>query len=106
MLNEQAPVYLDSTQPVEVRSRDLLAQMTLDEKLARFGTAWVYELLPFEEKAAGILAHGIGQIPRVGGASNLPPREVAETANRIQKYLIEETRLGIPAMVHEECCSG
>lgn len=106
MFNEKAPGYLDSTQPVEVRVNNLLDRMTLDEKLAQLGSVWVYELLPFEERAAALLQQGIGQITRIGGASNLPPREAAEIANRIQKYLLEETRLGIPAIVHEECCSG
>ena len=31
---------------------------------------------------------------------------MAETANQIQRYVIEKTRLGIPAMIHDECCSG
>lgn len=106
MSNVKTPVYLDSSQSVEARASDLLAHMALEEKLAQLGSAWVFELLPFEEKAASILKPGIGQITRVGGASNLPPREAAELANRIQRYLVEETRLGIPAMVHEECCSG
>ena len=37
---------------------------------------------------------------------SLKPEEGARVANQIQKYLIENTRLGIPALVHEECCSG
>jgi beta-glucosidase len=106
MINETTPVYQDSARSVEARVNNLLDQMTLDEKLAQLGSVWVYQLFPFEERAAGLLQDGIGQITRIGGASNLPPREAAETANRIQKYLMEETRLGIPAMVHEECCSG
>src|SRR5687767_8650769 len=83
MLNEKAPVYLDSTQSVEVRVNHLIDQMTLDEKLAQLGSAWIYQLLPVEVKAADLLKHGIGQITRIGGASNLPPREVAGTANRL-----------------------
>ncbi|MBN1311591.1 MAG: glycoside hydrolase family 3 C-terminal domain-containing protein [Anaerolineae bacterium] len=106
MKRENTPVYRDAGQPIEKRVSDLLGSMTLDEKLAQLGSAWVYELLPFDEKAPRILEHGIGHITRVGGASNLPPAEAAAVANRIQKYLLEKTRLGIPAVVHEECCSG
>jgi beta-glucosidase len=106
MVNQKTPVYLDKSQPVEERVSDLLAQMTIEEKLAQLGSAWVYELLPFDDKAADVLKRGIGHITRIGGASNLPPRECADLANRIQKHLAEETRLGIPAIVHEESCSG
>jgi beta-glucosidase len=38
--------------------------------------------------------------------SALPLREVAVFVNDIQKYLRENTRLGIPAIVHEECLNG
>jgi beta-glucosidase len=48
----------------------------------------------------------LGQVTRIGGASSLDPAAGAELANTIQKYLVENTHLGIPAMVHEECCSG
>src|SRR3978361_1959696 len=42
----------------------------------------------------------------MGGASNVRPTESVLLANNIQKFLIEHTRLGIPAVIHEECCSG
>ncbi len=97
--------YRDSTQPVEARVADLLARMTLDEKLAQLGSAWIYELAD-PERASHLMRHGIGQITRIGGASNLKPAESAAAANAIQRFLVEQTRLGIPAMVHEECCAG
>ncbi len=50
--------------------------------------------------------NGIGQITRVAGGSDLEPRQVAEVVNTLQKFLIENTRIGIPAIVHEECLSG
>jgi beta-glucosidase len=52
------------------------------------------------------LGHGIGQITRVAGASTLDPLSAAMAGNLIQKFLLEETRLGIPAILHEESCSG
>jgi beta-glucosidase len=92
------------------RVDDLISQMSLDEKIAQLGSYWVYELLTsttfVEEKAQRLLHHGIGQITRIGGASNVQPAQSAALANKIQKFLIENTRLGIPAVVHEECCSG
>ncbi|MCA9918438.1 MAG: glycoside hydrolase family 3 C-terminal domain-containing protein [Anaerolineales bacterium] len=103
-------IYQDASQPIAERVADLLGRMTLDEKLAQLGSAWVFELLTdmqFDtQKAAPILQHGLGHITRVAGASSLKPKEGAALANRIQRFLREETRLGIPAIVHEECCSG
>ncbi len=42
----------------------------------------------------------------MAGATNLRQRGVAELANEIQRFLVEETRLGIPAIIHEECLHG
>jgi beta-glucosidase len=104
------PEYLDSTRPVGERVHDLLSRLTLDEKLAQLGSVWVFQLfenMTFSQKSAELrLRHGIGQITRIGGASNLDPVASAELANTIQSFLVTSTRLGIPAMVHEECCSG
>ncbi|MEZ4768634.1 MAG: glycoside hydrolase family 3 N-terminal domain-containing protein [Caldilineales bacterium] len=102
---EGTPLYRDATQPVEARVADLLSRMTLAEKLAQLGSAWIYEL-DDPEAANRLLGNGIGQITRIGGASNLKPAESAAAANAIQRFLVGETRLGIPAMVHEECCAG
>jgi beta-glucosidase len=52
------------------------------------------------------MQHGIGQITRIGGASSAHPDDSARLANAIQEFLVRETRLGIPALVHEESCSG
>ncbi len=99
-----------STRPIRKRVSDLLNQMTLDEKLAQIGSYWIYELQTngkldqqkFEEK----LKHGIGQLTRVAGASTLDPESAAKAANTIQHFLVGRTRLKIPAILHEECCSG
>ncbi len=88
----------------------LLSEMTLDEKLAQLGSRWVYEVLTDLRydplKAYKVLGSGIGHITRLAGASSLAPEAAAETANAIQRYLVEETRLGIPALMHEESCAG
>ena len=102
---DNAIIYRDPTQPVETRVADLLSRMTLDEKLAQLGSAWIYELEDPQD-ASRLLANGIGQITRIGGASNMKPAASAAAANAIQRFLVEETRLGIPSMVHEECCAG
>jgi len=102
--------YRDASLSVDERVRDLLARMTLDEKLAQLGSTYVYEILDGTEldpdRAAKVMEHGIGQISRIAGASALEPQEVAEAANAIQHDLRTRTRLGIPAIVHEECLAG
>ena len=84
--------------------------MTLQEKVAQLGSAWVFELQESqafsEAKASSVLGNGLGQITRIGGGSTLDPQASAEMANAIQSFLVNRTRLGIPAIVHEECCSG
>jgi beta-glucosidase len=95
---------------IKQRVEALLSQMTLDEKLAQLGSWWMYELQTSgqldEIKLKSKLGHGIGQITRVAGASTLDPLAAAKAGNHIQKFLIEETRLKIPAILHEESCSG
>ncbi len=90
--------------------KDLLAQMTLEEKLAQLGGWYLYDLQTGgkldDSKIADKLGQGIGQISRVGGAGTYLPREAAKAYNKLQRYLVEQTRLHIPAIVHEECCAG
>jgi beta-glucosidase len=102
--------HMDATLPTDERVNALMAEMTLDEKIAQLGSYWIYELLNgltfAPEKAQNLLQQGIGQITRMGGASNVRPRESARLGNLIQQFLVDQTRLGIPAVIHEECCSG
>jgi beta-glucosidase len=109
-IKKQKNNYLDKNKPVDKRVNDLLSLMTIDEKLAQLGSLWIYEIFEegrFSDKKAGILMkNGIGQVTRLGGASNFDPSISARTANQIQKYLVTNTRLGIPAIIHEESCSG
>ena len=110
MSTEEAP-YLDPAQPLETRVSDLLARMSLNEKLAQIGCVWSSSLLDerggfSESRAREKLAHGIGHITRIGGATVLAPAESAAFANAIQKFLVEHTRLRIPAIIHEESCAG
>src|SRR5690349_3325619 len=84
--------------------------MTLDEKLAQLGCVWCTALVRegkfSRARADRHLANGIGEITRIGATTGLQPRERAEFANEIQRYLVEDTRLGIPAIVHEESTAG
>ncbi|MDI6856765.1 MAG: glycoside hydrolase family 3 N-terminal domain-containing protein [Dehalococcoidia bacterium] len=104
------PAYKDARRPLAERVADLLGRMTLDEKVAQLGAAWSTSLLEdgsfAEAKARELIGHGIGHITRIGGATTLRPEETAQLANEIQRFLREQTRLGIPAIVHEESCAG
>ena len=67
-LNYQNPQF-----SIAERVADLLGRMTLDEKLAQLGSAWVYELLSDSQfapdKARALMQHGIGQITRIVAAA-------------------------------------
>jgi len=97
---------------VESKVRDLLKNMTLEEKIAQLGSIRGNSLLEdgkfSREKAKNLLKNGIGQITRVSGGTRevTSPEQAASIANEIQRFLKEETRLGIPAIIHEECLSG
>ena len=86
--------------------------MTLDEKVAQLGSVWAFELVPerteLDDGSASRdrRADGIGHITRLAGATNLGRPASREAANGIQRFLVEETRLGIPAIVHEETLHG
>jgi beta-glucosidase len=118
---EQAD-YKNPELSVERRVADLLSRMTLEEKVAQMLCIWGQKKTVLFDAEGNLnfenlklhLKHGIGQIGRLsdtGGAfgatgGTLNPTEMAELANKLQKYFVEETRLGIPVMFHEECLHG
>lgn len=105
-----ALLYRDPNACIEERVEDLLARMTLDEKLAQLTCLWssafisagTFDPNTVTEK----MPHGIGQVTRIGAATGLHPRESAVFMNAIQKATLEQTRLGIPVIVHEEATGG
>jgi beta-glucosidase len=103
--------YRDASLPVAKRVANLLSQMTLEEKLAQLYSHWLRDLLDdsrsiSSDKMEQRLALGIGQITRLGGSSIFDLVSIARAANTLQRFLVTRTRLGIPAIVHDECCSG
>jgi beta-glucosidase len=113
----QETAYRNSRLPVEERVADLLSRMTLEEKAAQMLCIWQRKaaLLLDEqgnfdlEKARANFGHGngLGQVGRpsdAGGGKNA--RQMAELTNAIQRFFIEESRLGIPVVFHEECLHG
>ena len=84
---------------------ELLSQMTVEEKCAQLAGVWFAELatdhLPDPAKLESVLTHGIGQVSRISAQTGAAPVDTAAMANQIQRHLVEHTRLGIPAIVHE-----
>jgi beta-glucosidase len=112
--------YQEPGRPIGERVSDLLARMTLEEKAAQMHALWLIlsedgEHRPRQDDFTGgtdpaavkkALGHGLGQISRALGSHGVPPRTGVRALNRLQKFLHEETRLGIPALSHEECLVG
>ncbi|HEX6185750.1 MAG TPA: glycoside hydrolase family 3 protein, partial [Pyrinomonadaceae bacterium] len=112
-----APDYKNPRLSVERRVADLLARMTLEEKVAQLVCLWEgrpvtaaqagsskYSGDFSPEKARQVLKDGMGQIARQREGKD--PREAARFANALQKWLVEQTRLGIPAIFHDEILHG
>jgi beta-glucosidase len=102
--------YKSASLPTAKRVEDLVGRMTLREKAAQLSGIWAYEVLKDSRldlgKSAARMGEGIGQITRLGGSGHAKPEATAALANEIQRFLAERTRLGIPALIHEESCAG
>lgn len=114
-------IYEDSSQPVEKRVENLLQQMNINEKTCQLATLYGYgrvlkDSLPTENWKNEIWKDGIANIDEmlngVGGKSRLveqmlyPFSNHAEAINKIQKWFVEETRLGIPVDFSNEGIHG
>jgi beta-xylosidase len=103
-------LYRDPSRSIDERVTDLLGRMTQAERLAQLGSFWAFEVVGDggldRERLAALAGDGLGELTRLAGSTNLRPLEVAETANAVQRFFVEETRLGIPAIIHEECLHG
>jgi beta-glucosidase len=114
----QAP-YKDAALPVEKRVDDLLGRMTLEEKIMQMQCTWQAKTEIQDAKgefsaakAQKVYPHGLGMIGRpsdrqlgqaagAGSTGALKNRNALETAtyvNAVQKWALEQTRLGIPAV--------
>ncbi|TAL98690.1 MAG: beta-glucosidase [Paraburkholderia sp.] len=116
----ETPLYRNPNATIEDRVADLLGRMTLDEKIAQLHAAWLklssdgnhqWRVADFAQRTTDIsidslLKHGLGQITRPLGTHTVDPKEGVRALNELQRQMIEETRLGIPVMSHEECLVG
>jgi beta-glucosidase-like glycosyl hydrolase len=112
--------YKDPQLSIAQRVSDLLGRMTLPEKIAQMYSHWLILSADGNHRiradafcqtvAADSIKEklrlGIGQITRPLGTHPVNPQEGVRALNALQKFLVEETRLGIPAISHEECLMG
>ncbi len=124
------PLYKDASQTVEARVDDLLARMTLEEKVAQLVAIWEHKdriqtaAGDFDPaKASQAFPNGLGMVSRpsdrrgvtpaangaagaAAGQGNRSPVDTATYINAAQKWSMEKTRLGIPMIMHEEALHG
>lgn len=116
-----APLYKDAARTPEERVADLLPRMTLEEKVAQLKCIWNTRMSLYDadgkinkEKWDAQFKNGLGEWARMSEDKSsirnmmrsFTPRQAAELYNSVQKYFLEETRLGIPVLVHEEGLHG
>lgn len=101
-------IYEDPKAPLEDRVQDLLSQMTLDEKTCQMATLYgsgriLKDALPQENWKTEIWKDGIGNIDEEHNGLGkfrseyaFPYTRHVDTKHAIQRWFIEETRLGIP----------
>ncbi|KPF63292.1 glycoside hydrolase family 3 N-terminal domain-containing protein [Porphyrobacter sp. AAP60] len=121
------PVYKDAAAPIPLRVADLMARMTLEEKVAHIRTAWaakgdmIDDLAFNPAKASAAFPDGIGHVTRPSDKRGVPgitgaaggtaarwrtPAETVAFINALQRWAVEDTRLGIPVLLHEESLHG
>ena len=119
--NNKKDIYEDSRQAIENRVEDLLSQMNLEEKTCQMATLYGYKRvtndeLPTDEWKNSIIKDGIGNIdehlnglayhPLAETEYSWPPSKHARAISEVQRFFIEETRLGIPVDFTNEGIRG
>lgn len=114
-ISAQKPLYKDPKQPVEKRIQDLLKRMTPEEKFWQcFMIPGDLDHVPKDQYAHGIFGLQVSAGNRGGGAAGQMltynasenAERLAKKINSIQKYFVEESRLGIPIISFDEALHG
>lgn len=115
--------YRDASLPIDERIDILLSQMTLNEKVGQLlcPLGWpMYEKTGNKVEISDLYKQRMADQPlgslwavlradpwtRKTLTTGLNPRLAAEAINKIQRYAVENTRLGIPLLIAEECPHG
>ncbi len=115
--NGRKDIYEDTEQAIELRVEDLLGQMTMEEKTCQMVTLYGYgrvakDELPTPEWKQELWKDGLGNIDEASnGVSSkaqyaYPYNKHVWALNEIQKFFVEETRLGIPVEFTNEGIRG
>lgn len=103
-------LYKDKNQPVEKRVEDLLSRMTLEEKAAQLcgnlPASVVADSKVDRDKLKENFPDGLGRFTQYSLVGLSDPKRIAEITNDIQRYFMEETRLGIPVALQAENLCG
>lgn len=112
---KEKPLYRDSKQPIEIRVQDLLKRMTPEEKFWQcFMIPGDLDNVPKDQYRHGIFGFQVSAGNQGGGAAgqmlkynaNEDAEKLAIKINAIQKYFVEESRLGIPIIPFDEALHG
>ena len=114
--NGKKDIYETPTAPIEARIADLLSQMTVEEKTCQLATLYGYKRvakdeLPIPAWKQELWKDGIANIDEhlnglVKTQYSYPFSKHAEAINTVQRWFIEETRLGIPVDFSNEGIHG
>ncbi len=103
-------MHKDKNQLISQRVENLISQMTLDEKLAQISSELPQRLMKGDkldyDKIKEYCSDGLGRITQYSMVGLSSPEEIAKISNEIQRYFVEETRLGIPVILQAESLSG
>ena len=103
-------LYKDPSRPVSERVEDLLSRMTLEEKAAQLCGDLPASFIADGKVSLDALRqkfpHGHGRFTQYSMVGIVDPQQIARISNEVQRYFVEETRLGIPVALQTENLCG